>query len=211
MVASSHMALVAFSKENKVSIVINGAAGRLGTAIGRALNRVMPDVGIYGIDPVMPKDDQQVKYQGFSHQSGASWSNPGNLGAGVVINCAGFSLYKLSTEFTIQDFNRVYQSTVWGAIQVATELYDDLVENKGLLINITNESEGRPLLRCSAQAALEAATLSLAEEWRDEVSVICIKTGPRTDPQELAAFITAVVTGEVSQYQLHGNIVQFGC
>ena len=157
-----------------MNVLITGAGGTIGTAIGLYLNKAAPDVGVIGLDD---RDDldtlSRVKYTRFFNADAARWTLAGEeLDVGAVVNAAGVPFIKRTADLTAEDFRNVFDSNVFAAINVTNQLLPALIRNKGTIINIISDAAYRPM-RCStlynaSKAALDMVTRCMAREWSDK-------------------------------------------
>lgn len=157
-----------------MNILITGAGGSIGTAIGQTLNKVAPTVGVIGLDD---RDDldtlSRVKYTRFFNVDAARWSLAGEeLDVSAVVNAAGVPFIKRTAELTAADFRSVFDSNVFSAINVTNQVLPSIIRNKGMVINIISDAAYRPM-RCStlynaSKAALDMVTRCMAREWSDK-------------------------------------------
>lgn len=91
-------------------------------------------------------------------------------GYNVLINNAGFGSWAPLVDIKADDFRRVWETNVFGAMLVARESARHFVkQNTGNIINIASTSGKRGAARGSIYASTKFAVNGLTESWRAEL------------------------------------------
>ncbi len=164
---------------NNARILITGGSSGLGKAMAASLKeagakvlitgrdaekvqRVANELGIEGVAADVSNEADVIRtYQAVEKQLG---------GLDALINNAGFGEFALLEDVTIDAFERVFRTNVFGAAIMAREAAKIFKKQQsGTIINISSTAGRRGFAQGSVYAASKFALSGLTECWRDEL------------------------------------------
>ncbi len=165
-------------QKNKSAILITGAAGGLGTALVK-ISRNLPELDhiiatdVRGEIQDIYKDDHKVigltmdvssensikKVRDQLHEMGISIK--------YLINSAGISMFYPVSESTEELLDKTLKVNTYGPTLTVSVFLDDLIKNKGRVVQISSDSVRLPTLfhpYPNSKIALEAFSISMRQE-----------------------------------------------
>jgi 3-oxoacyl-[acyl-carrier protein] reductase len=192
-------------------ILITGGSSGLGKEMARVLKDAGANVLITGRDQAKV---EQVANELGVHGIAADASNETDIartydavrsdlgGLDVLINNAGFGEFALVEDLTMEAFERVFRTNVFGAALMAREATKIFKEqDHGNIINISSTAGRKGYARGSIYAASKFALSGLTECWRDELR----KHNVRVMQVNPSAVPTAFNVGDRSEKPLEDN------
>ena len=192
-------------------ILITGGSSGLGKEMARVLNDAGAKVLITGRDEAKV---EQVANELGVHGIAADASNEADIartfeavrselgGLDVLINNAGFGEFALVEDLTMEAFERVFRTNVFGAALMAREATKIFKEqDHGNIINISSTAGRKGYAHGSIYASSKFALSGLTECWRDELrrhNIRVMQINPSAVP-------TAFNVGDRSEKPLEDN------
>lgn len=164
--------------KKKVAIIITGASGGLGAALVE-MSKTLPDLNyIIATDiqkKIISQYKNEIKVMGLQMDVSSEISikkvskHLQEIGIKVkyIINCAGVSIFHPISESTEELLGKTLKVNTYGPILTVSTFLDDLIKNKGRVIQISSVSVKLPTLfqpYPNSKIALEAFSTSMRQE-----------------------------------------------
>lgn len=170
---------------NNAKILITGGSSGLGKAMATVLTEAGAKVLITGRNEQKVKDvAQQIGCMGiaFDVADYANLPKQASLaveqlgGIDVLINNAGIGEFPLLGDITIEHFERVFSTNVFGLTLLTQELLPHFkTQNSGHIINIASTAALKGFARGSIYAASKFALRALTQCWQAELRPLNIR------------------------------------
>ncbi len=164
-----------------MNIVITGSSSGLGAMLMKVLK---VDANVIGIDATFGDDHSTTTYL-------CNLSNPDEIentckqirsSCDILINCAGVASIDYIENISVGEWNYVMDVNARAPFLMVQGLLEDLIKNKGLIINITSDAASRPmtasLAYCASKAALEQMTRVMARELTRKYDIKVLGIAP---------------------------------
>jgi NAD(P)-dependent dehydrogenase (short-subunit alcohol dehydrogenase family) len=179
-------------QNDKKAILITGAMGGLGKAL------IEMSRNLKGIDHIIATDNQaeiaelykeDVKVIGFAMDVGIEISinkvskhlQENGISVKYLVNCAGVSIFHPVSESTEELLDRTLKVNTYGPILTVSVFLDDLIKNKGRVIQISSVSVKLPTLfqpYPNSKIAMEAFSNSMRQELKFHgIDLVIIRPG----------------------------------
>lgn len=164
----------------KTAILITGALGGLGTSLVEMLKSLPDSDYVIATDILQNIESQYIEDKrvlGLQMDVGSEISirkvskqlQERGITVKYIINCAGVSIFHPISESTEQLLDKTIKTNAYGPILTVSIFLEDLIKNKGRVIQISSVSVKLPTLfqpYPNSKIALEAYSISLRQELK---------------------------------------------
>ena len=164
--------------QDAIALVTGGSEG-IGRAIAQALSKQGCKVTITGRrEDVLQKTADELGVHGIAGDVGNEQDAVRMVGSvieehghlDVLVNNAGFGIFKPLVDLTLEELEGVYRTNVFGAFLMAREAARHFIERgSGELINISSTSSLKGSSGRTAYGSSKFALRGMTECWRDEL------------------------------------------